>query len=190
MKKYIIGLIFGIVLTLGGVVIAENLNASNIDYNDTTVEGALNDLYTEANKDILTKLNLSSDKITFSESYGNRIPNRSTTLNVAEGSYMIVASYHGSGGTTGTSVVANNTNSIVLSSTAGTCIRLSGRKINSFITPFATANSGLHLVSSETVAVFTCKFNSSDTLTVSSNESVPESDYHESHIMVQAIKLD
>ena len=188
MKKYIIGLIFGIVLTLGGVVIAENLNASEIDYNDTTVEGALNDLYTEAGKDIFTRLNLSSDKVTTTEDYGIRIPNRQTTLNLGAGTYLILVSYVQTGGGAYTSNVGT-TPTVVLNDN-NECTTLVKRKIQNFITPFGGANSNTNLEAFTALASFICKFDNNKELIIDSNSSVTESTYQASQILAQAIKLD
>ncbi len=54
MKKYMIGLITGIVLLSGTCVFAATLLASNISYKNTNVEAALDDLYSKANKKICT----------------------------------------------------------------------------------------------------------------------------------------
>lgn len=50
MKKVLIGVFIGMILTLSGVVIAANINASNIHYkDDKMIDEALDDLYLIAN---------------------------------------------------------------------------------------------------------------------------------------------
>ena len=49
-KKVILASIIGLVVGITGTVIASNYLASEIVYNDTTVESALNELYTTTNE--------------------------------------------------------------------------------------------------------------------------------------------
>lgn len=194
MKKIIFAFILGAVIfsTITAIAVTQ-INANQITYTkngtDTTVDAALNDLYTEANKDILTRLNLSSSKITTNDSYGFRIPNRSTTLDLTTGSYLVVVAYHDTGGVTGTSNVSNNSNIISLSYNNGSCTRLSGRRLFNYISPFG-GNANLNYVSYEAIAIYSCKFTQNLTLNISSNDAPSENEGQESHIMAQAIKLD
>ena len=190
-KKSIIIFILGMILTASlSVYATTRYQANQIEYNDTPLDEVLDDLYTETNKDILTRLNLSSSKVSYNESYGKRIPYRSTTLNLSSGSYLIFTSYHFSGGTTGNSSVQNNSGTISLIYDNGSCNRLSGRMLDSYISPFFGTSTNIDYRSSETVSIYVCKFDYSLILEISSNQAHPESAYHESHIMAQAVKLD
>ena len=57
MKKYILTILITAIICITGTVIASNYLASEIVYNDTTVENALNDLYTvhETYKNLTTE---------------------------------------------------------------------------------------------------------------------------------------
>ena len=190
MKKNILFMILGMVIMAVISVGVYAINASQITYNDTTVEGAINDLYTEANKDILTRLNLSSSKVNYSESQGMRIPNRTTSLNLTAGSYLVVVSYHFTGGITGTDSVSNNSTLVSLNYNNGNCTRLSGRRANTYISPGGYATANVDLSDNNILASYVCKFDNDLVLEVNSNDNVSENAYHESHIMAQAIKLD
>ena len=50
MKKYILTILITAIVCITGTVIASNYLASEVVYNDTTVENALNELYTTTNE--------------------------------------------------------------------------------------------------------------------------------------------
>ena len=54
MKKTVLTLLIGLVIGIAGTVIASNYLASEIVYNDTTVEDALNELYDRSNASVYT----------------------------------------------------------------------------------------------------------------------------------------
>ena len=54
MKKTVLTLLIGLVIGITGTVIASNYLASEIAYNDTTVEDALNELYDRSNASVYT----------------------------------------------------------------------------------------------------------------------------------------
>ena len=65
MKKTILTVLIGLIVGIAGTVIASNYLASEIVYNDTTVEDALNELYTvhETYKNLTTDTTVASDKL-------------------------------------------------------------------------------------------------------------------------------
>lgn len=90
MKKYILGLITGILICGGiGIVIATTYRASDISYspNDNTwnvinVQGAIDDLKNEVNLEIKDHY--------FETSYGTQTPDRSVTKLLNKGKYIVI----------------------------------------------------------------------------------------------------
>ena len=121
MKKTILTVLITAIICITGTVIASNYLASEVVYNDTTVENALNELYTvhetyknltsettASSNDILngkTAYNSSGELITGSNdgsinigtpiinSYQGTIKNNnSTSINLTKGKYIVIAS--------------------------------------------------------------------------------------------------
>ena len=94
-KGYIIGFILGAIIFSGVTVFASTLLSKDItftptkeDWQVTTVEEAINDLYDYSREDTINKLDFTT---TTSESYGDRLADRSTSLAVEAGNYIIVS---------------------------------------------------------------------------------------------------
>ena len=74
MKKYLIGFILGAIIFASISVYAViKIQADEIGYNDTTVDQALNDLYTTANKEILNNLTVNLVAEVYSTRYSNAV---------------------------------------------------------------------------------------------------------------------
>ena len=91
--KVIIGFIVGMILASGITVYAYSYFAKDIEYtkieNETetiiSVEDALNDLYNSINEE------LNIDNALFNESYGNQSSSRTASVNIENGTYIVVA---------------------------------------------------------------------------------------------------
>ena len=138
----------------------------------------------------MDKLNLSSSKVSYSESNGIRISNRNTSLQLTKGSYIVFASYNYTGGSTGTNTIKDDNIRIVLSNASDECTRLSGRRVETYTSPFNNASGNLNLADYSILAAFVCHFDNNINLEISSNHEPPEHQYYDSYLMVQAIKLD
>ena len=102
MKKIIKSRIFLVIITaiicITGTAYA--INASSIDYNDTTVAGALDDLYTNLD----TKIMLNTfDTALYDASYGVISASRTASLTLDTGKYIVYVSGTISGGGNGNS---------------------------------------------------------------------------------------
>ena len=212
MKRYIIGFIFGaIIFSFITAYAATTYYASQINYNNTTVDNALDNLYTsatstitnqetqinsmqseldtlrtEASKDMYTRLNLSSSKVTANEAYGTRLQHRTTTLNVSAKSYIIAVSFTYSAGATSGTPKSGDDSSVITINDNNECTRLSGRYTFNFLSNY---NNKTTLDIREYLALFSCKFKTAKTITIDNNNT-GDNVNHISHIMAQAIKLD
>ena len=87
MKKYIkvsiISFILGAIIFGSVGVLASQIFARDIKYNDTNVESALNDLYSKANKEI------TFGTAEYSNNNSDNVGNKSTSLNLSKGKYII-----------------------------------------------------------------------------------------------------
>lgn len=90
MKKILKSRIFLVIVTAlvftGIGAFADNIFANQVTYNDTTLDLALNSLYTMANG-VYTSSNITSNS-----SYGNAQATRSTTITLSKGKYIIATS--------------------------------------------------------------------------------------------------
>ena len=83
MKKNILLVLLGMVIMAGTMVIADTLNASEIDYKETNVGQALDSLYTRAFKTYTV-----SDVI-YSSNQGNGESSKTTSVTLDKGKYLI-----------------------------------------------------------------------------------------------------
>ena len=103
MKKNIVFfMLVAIIFTSIGVYAGTRISAADIDYNDTTVEAAINDLYSEAYKDI------SFGTALYSQNQGELLASRSTTLTLNKGEYIMAVIWNKGYGTTGTDQLVND----------------------------------------------------------------------------------
>ena len=99
MKKTILTVLISLTVGITGTVIASNYLASEIVYNDTTVENALNELYTvhETYKNLTTDTTVASDKlldgITAYNKNGELITGSLNVNNGFKGSLSIPSNY-------------------------------------------------------------------------------------------------
>ena len=114
-KNTIFGFIIGLIVCGVTVYAATNYMASQITYGNNgkaTVEAALDDLYTKANKQI------SFTKYDFSDSYGDQTTSRSTQLDLQKGKYIVFVEQHRSWiNPSATSVSRNTTTQIGITCT-------------------------------------------------------------------------
>ena len=90
MKKKVLSFVLGLITATSLIGIVYALNASDIDYKDTKVDQALDNLYTEVNKDLIDRLDLTTG---FQTSYGYRTGNgRSVAVDLTKGDYLLVFS--------------------------------------------------------------------------------------------------
>lgn len=115
MKKNILLVLIGIVIGITSTVLASNYLASEVVYNDTTVDSALDELYTRTDTTI-TNLNNQIEELNnnmsntiamntfgtplYHELYGNGDGNRTASINLSKGKYLVVAT-NGYGWTSG-----------------------------------------------------------------------------------------
>ena len=91
MRRILTSRIFLVVLTAiivatGSVYATIRIQADEIEYQDGTVEDALNDLYGKTSEDIVDKLDLTTN---FVYSYGYRTGPKSISINLADGDYLV-----------------------------------------------------------------------------------------------------
>ena len=191
-KKILILLLISLIFN-GISVYAAVVSASDIKYtpkestwNVTNAEAAINDLYDYSRKDTLDKLPLT---ITDNISYGSAIANRSVSLTLEKGEYLVIGSYilsyHNN-------TTVNTYNSVDLSSllsyTNGTCNQISGKRVQVSGTEVLSSSFTNYLHTNNHIFIFKCKFsntsNVSFTATSSDKNSNPQSSY------INAIKLD
>lgn len=84
MKKIFLGITIGLLISTVGVY-AVNYLASDVTYKNTTVESALNDLYSKISSTI------SFDNAIQSSSEGSRISKRTTSITLDKGKYIVSA---------------------------------------------------------------------------------------------------
>ena len=87
MKKYILTILITAIICITGTVIASNYLASEITYNDTTVENALNDLYTRTDATI-TGLNTQVTNLTNEK---DELENQLNSLTTASKSFTFTS---------------------------------------------------------------------------------------------------
>ena len=187
MKKNIIFMILGAIIATVLTVGVYAINASNIDYkNNKNVSEALDDLYIEANKDIITRLNLSADKITSSTIGGDKGV-KYIDLNLNTGKYLIV----------GTEAIAMNANNQIASdntqvyyaqpsTSVGTCTYLWGVGNTSIAT---VQVSDVSQVLVERSALYICTLTSEGTVRVTTSQ-MGSSNHENTNLVAHAIKLD
>ena len=166
-KNNVIGFIVGVILAVSvGVYATIYYDASQINYKNTTLDHAIDDLYTEANKSVVDKLNLTSSKTKYAIDYGDKTT-RTVSFNLDAGSYLVF----------GTEAVAMNNNSVSASSgdtsypktnDLTNCTKLTGRFAQS-VASNQVADKNQVLVTRS--SVYLCKFNSSSQLTVTSADA-------------------
>ena len=184
MKKNIVFfMLVAIMFTSIGVYAGTRISAADIDYNDTTVEAAINDLYLEAYKNITFATSL------YNQSQGEKIANRSTSLTLSNGDYIVIAlSNFGSAATSKNTSVAASTQTISCNNGC-TKQKIAGRDYKGFAKDMINSTSYLngHL----DISVFYVKVNSaSDTITsVSSNANYSNTKLGET-VALQAIPIE
>lgn len=191
MKKtyiFILGIVFG--LTISGVtVFASSLLSKDInftptkkDWEVTNVEEALTDLYKYSREDTINKLDFTT---TTSESYGIRQTNRSTSLTVEAGNYIVVAD-QSTNYTSSTIKSSISSTSPLFNYTTGNCEKLGGKAINiSGTTQFHT----FYLINQLVQGIWKCNFTEKTTLTFTTISSLDETENGQT-ISAYAIKLD
>lgn len=128
-KNNIFGFIIGVVLCTA-IIGVYAITASEVTYKETTVDNALNNLYTEVNKNLIDKMDLTAN---FQTSYGYRTGNgRSVAVDLTEGDYLLVFSRDLSWLDTGFALTPSVTDTIeetVTSSENITCEKIIAKNI-------------------------------------------------------------
>ncbi len=130
MKKIILSFVLGLITATSLIGIVYAINASDIDYKDTKVDQALDNLYTEVSKDLIDRLDLTTG---FQTSYGYRTGNgRSVSVDLTKGDYLLVFSRDFSWLDTGFALTPSVTDTIeetVTSSENITCEKIIAKNI-------------------------------------------------------------
>lgn len=88
--KILLSFLLGVIISGVSVYAATQYLASDVVYNDTTVESALDELYNRSINKI--SLNIFGTPL-YNQSMGNIIYNRNTSINLTKGKYIINALY-------------------------------------------------------------------------------------------------
>jgi len=181
--KFILGFIAGAILcTTIGVMATLSYAASQIQYKNTTLDLAMNELYNEVNTDILQKLNLSPSKVQYYESYGTR-ENRSLNINLNPGKYLIFSSFVYTGNGSSLPSSSGTTQSPRINS--DNCSLLAGRKNDSI----ATSQVGsTNIAQYNHNSIYVCDITDAETITI--NSIAGESISFTSNVISQVVKLD
>ncbi len=172
-KNNIFGFIIGVVLC-ASIIGVYALNAIDIDYKDTKVDQALDDLYTEVNKDLIDRLDLTSN---FVYSVGYRTGPKTVSINVDSGSYLIVfTSGYGWNSGSWTPTIANGIEEVMNNNK---CTSLIQKKLVNYTDGNANFTG---------TAVYKCKFTSSDTVSFSHNQTAATG--MTENFLLYSIKID
>lgn len=193
LKNKIFTFFLGCILTGGISVFATVVNASDIKYTPkesswkvTNAEAAINDLYDYSRKDTLDKLPLT---ITDNISYGSAIHNRSVSLTLEKGEYLVFGSYILSYPTSSiTNIYDSKDISSLLSYTNGTCNQISEKYVNTTGTEVLSSNYSNYLLTSNHIYMFKCKFTNTSTVTLTVVSNVKNTNPQSSYM--NAIKLN
>ena len=197
MKKYILVITLLIIsFYVGNVYATLSYSASQITYTKNNIEmpldSALNELYSEANIDILTRLNLTSNKISAEGNYGDRLQSLQKEVSINPGKYIILSIYAETQGN-GTNSLRNNpynqTGIISFDSSKGSCTKLLSKVIQANSTDNVSNNSW-KLGVNNFITTYTCDFTSSVNVTVIGNPSTSNNTTASASVYLQTIKLD
>ena len=174
LKSRLLAFILGAIIFGSVGVLASQIFARDISYGNTNVESALNDLYSKANEDIISKLSLTTS---FEYSVGVRTGPKTMSINVGSGSYLIVfsSSYAWNSGSWNQDIV-NNIEEVMSNNN---CTPLITKKIQNYTDGNANFMG---------TAVYKCRFTNSSTVSFSHD--------HESatgmteNFLLYSIKLD
>lgn len=160
MKKFIKNNIFGFIIgvvSCTAIVGVYAITASEVTYKETTVDSALDGLYEEVNKDLIDRIDLTSN---FVYSVGYRTGPKTVSINVDSGSYIIVfTSGYGWNSGSWTPTIANT---IEETMSNNKCTPLIQKKLVNYADGNASFTG---------TAVYKCTFTSSDTVSFSHNQT-------------------
>lgn len=194
MKKILTSKIFlvivtAIICTSIGVYAGSQLNASDIKYidsndNETTVDVALNNLYTRANTPIADLINYASKNQLYA---GARTAGIVKTIGLDKGDYFVISTmgHAWSTSTSESSTTGVSSDNANFSVTNGTCTRITGH----YVRPFSTAasNSKYQATTIHT-NIFKCHMTANGTVKYTTNSG----DYTNcaQGVILESIKID
>jgi len=178
------------ILVSGIIVYAETrIQASQIEYNNTTVESALNGLYSINNQDLIDRID---STISYNATYGSKANGTNTSLNLSAGNYIIVGideytspiTTYADGGQGSTSSSA-----IEITTTSGTCEKISSKFTRSVPTNTFDSTSK-YLRNFMFVFTWKCKLSQAATVTITDTSQGTNDNTNYGSISIQAIKTE
>ncbi len=191
-SKLSVAILTAIVFTGIGAYAESKISANKVTYikedgEEITVEAALNNLYTEASADIVSKLDLSAKA---SDSYGTKINSRTATINnLAAGTYMIFGNHIITGTRSdvqpGSSLTSAGLPTITV--THGDCTSLS--QIRETANASTALTSSMYYWHTSYNRVWICTLSDTSNITVIGHASAGENTKNTSSSAIQVIKI-
>ncbi len=179
MKKIIKNPIFTFIigLALATVVGVYAINANEITYSDTTVDQALNTVYSSLNNKIVLNTFGTAE---YNASYGKRLASRDTTLTLDAGKYIILVIGSTSGGGSGGSNTYRDIQENIVCSTECDKTYLSGKEIQGY---------GSQWNSYFKYSMYICTINEDDTTVTYTSTSSSNNQFGQS-VLMSAIPIN
>ena len=154
-SRLFVAIITAIICVTGTAYATTQILASNIAYKDTTVEAALNDLYSN-------RYNFDNTISIFNVSNGTNVK-RNSSINVSQGTYLVLANIEQGGSSSSSSASKNLDCEIDLKYNKGNCKRLTGKQIYSAATSQFISQ---YLWNNMWYSLFICNITEQDTLSI------------------------
>ena len=187
-KNPLLTFILGVLISGGIVYATTQISASSITYNNTTLDQVLDNIYeTIGDKIIIGSFGAAN----YSESMGDAVAYRSTTLNLTKGKYLIISltslAYTSSSKVSTSTDIVNNSSTLTVSSGTAEITQLTKKSYSNSASEAKNSNYSVYQLGGNLYHV-----------TVSSNEAIinaatvntKNSTYQAQVVALQAIPLN